>query len=185
MNLDLRLFILQPTEILPLVADFEPTWPNLGPVLPSKTVISGSSYIQRKATAHHGELKTFPTYPVPRNSASGQHRTPGGRRCKPHKPSGIFGGKMCYLGRGSVKRSAPDFISTRFPLSSLQLLSLRVPPRPSRLCGYLLSLTLHHPTPAPERPHRPAASRGNSTCSGIRCTAPASPDESGTHSPPA
>jgi hypothetical protein len=97
------------------MAGFDPTWPGMRPQLASKTGNSRAIYIQRKATASHGRLKTFPTYSQSRAThCTRPYRSPGGSRSSARKkPNGIFGGKMCNLGRGS--KIGPRPICLRIP----------------------------------------------------------------------
>lgn len=54
-------------------------WPGMGYLIASKSITSGASYLQRKATGSICELETFPTYPVPASSLR-PDRSPGGNR---------------------------------------------------------------------------------------------------------
>ena len=45
------------------------------------------------------ELKIYPTYPVPRNSAPGHIELRGEDDATPAAPTGTFGGKMCKRAR--------------------------------------------------------------------------------------
>jgi hypothetical protein len=77
-----------------------PTWPGMGPQLPSKSGKLRPIYIQRKATASHGKLKTFPTYSQSRATCCTRpYRSPGGSRSSArNSQAGSLGGKCAISG---------------------------------------------------------------------------------------